>query len=72
MAAVSTRAWGYIAHSMYKDSWVQDKHRQNSKAEFRQKYNSQEARDAVFSTSSFIPVGLHTIMKFRSTVHVEV
>jgi len=33
----------HIAHSMYKDSWVQDKHKQNSdkgKAEHRQ--NSQE------------------------------
>ena len=33
----------HIAHSMYKDSWVQDKHKQNSnkgKAEYRQ--NSQE------------------------------
>ena len=30
----------HAAHSMYKDSWVQDKHRQNSnkgKAEYRQK-----------------------------------
>jgi len=47
LAAVSTRAWesNYTlhAHSMYKDSWVQDKHKQNSdkgKAEYRQ--NSQE------------------------------
>jgi len=33
----------HIAHSMYKDSWVQDKHRQNSnkdKPELRQKSNN--------------------------------
>ena len=43
LAAISTRAWESnhnIVHSMYKDSQVQDKHKQNSnkgKAEYRQK-----------------------------------